>query len=87
MTGLWKHDWRLVQFTLVVDGFGVKYVGKEHVLHLKQAIEENYGVTTDWEGTQYIGITIDWDYSNRHVHPSIPSYVAKALKKIPTHQV
>ena len=26
--GLWKHDWRPVQFSLVVDDFGVKYVGK-----------------------------------------------------------
>ena len=33
--GLWKHDWQPIQFTLVVDDFGVKYVGKEHALHLK----------------------------------------------------
>ena len=24
---LWNHDWRLVQFTLVVGNFGVKYIG------------------------------------------------------------
>ena len=24
--GLWKHKWRPIQFTLVVDDFGVKYV-------------------------------------------------------------
>ena len=29
--GLWKHKTRPIQFTLVVDDFGVKYVGKEHV--------------------------------------------------------
>jgi hypothetical protein len=28
--GLWRHIWRPIQFTLVVDDFGVKYVGKEH---------------------------------------------------------
>ena len=39
--GLCKHDWRPIQFTLVVDNFGVKYVGKEHALHLKQTLEEN----------------------------------------------
>ena len=33
--GLWKHDWRPIQFTLVVDNFGVKYMGKEHAIHLK----------------------------------------------------
>ena len=60
--GLWKHDWFPVQFTLLVDDFGVKYVGKEHALHLKVALEDNYKVTTGWDGKQYIGITLDWDY-------------------------
>ena len=45
--GLWKDNWRPVQFTLVVDDFGVKYVGKEHAMHLKQTLEENYTVTTE----------------------------------------
>ena len=60
--GLWKHKWQPIQFTLVVDDFGVKYVGKEHALHLKATLEDNYGVTTEWDGKQYIGITLDWDY-------------------------
>ena len=48
--GLWTHEWRPVQFTLVVDDFGVKYVGEEHALHLKKALEADYTVTTEWEG-------------------------------------
>ena len=32
--GLWTHKTRPISFTLVVDDFGVKYVGKEHVMHL-----------------------------------------------------
>ncbi|KAL7477007.1 hypothetical protein ACHAW6_002827 [Cyclotella cf. meneghiniana] len=28
--GLWKHISRPISFTLVVDDFGIKYVGKEH---------------------------------------------------------
>ncbi len=79
--GLWKHKWRPIQFTLVVDDFGVKYVGEEHALHLKETLERHYKVTTDWTGTRYIGITMDWDYSNRQVHLSMPNYVAKALKQ------
>ena len=31
---LWKHKTRPISFTLVVEDFGVKYVGKEHVDHL-----------------------------------------------------
>ena len=50
-----------MQFTLVADNFGVKCVGGKHALHLKQKIEENYTVTTEWDGTRYIVITLDWD--------------------------
>ena len=45
--GLWKHKWRPVQFTLVVENFGVKYAGKEHAMHLKQTLQENYTVTIE----------------------------------------
>ena len=57
--GLWRDDWRLVQFALLVDTFGVKCVGEEHASHLKRTIEYNYIVTTEWNGKQYIGITLD----------------------------
>ena len=79
--GLWSHKWRPVQFTLVVDDFGVKYVGEEHAMHLKQTLEENYTVTTEWDGRRYIGITLDWDYERRQVHLSMPGYVKKAMKQ------
>jgi hypothetical protein len=79
--GLWKHDTRLIQFTLVVDDFGVKYVGEEHAQHLKNTLEEHYKLTCDWTGTRYIGIALHWDYKKRQVHLSMPNYVKKALKQ------
>eukprot|EP00804_Cyclotella_cryptica_P015223 CCRYP_000751-RA/>CCRYP_000751-RA protein AED:0.35 eAED:0.36 QI:0/0/0/1/1/1/3/0/419 len=63
--GLWKHIWRPIQFTLVVDNFGIKYVGDEHPQHLLKVLQEHYAVTTDWKGSCYIGITLDWDYAKR----------------------
>jgi hypothetical protein len=60
--GLWRHETRPIQFTVVFDDFGVKYVGKENALHLKHVLEEHYQLTCDWDGRQYIGITLDWDY-------------------------
>jgi len=78
---LWKHEWRPIQFTLVVDDFGVKYVGEEYAQHLKSILEKHYKVTTDWSGCHYIGVTLDWDYAQRRVHLSMPGYVAKALKQ------
>ena len=32
--GLWKHTMRPIQFTLTVDDFGVKYVGRHNADHL-----------------------------------------------------
>jgi hypothetical protein len=79
--GLWKHDTRPIQFTLVVNDFGVKYVGEEHAQHLKNALKEHYKLTCDWTGKRYIGITLDWDYNKCQVHLSMPNYVQKALKQ------
>jgi hypothetical protein len=53
---LWKHETRPIAFTLVVDNFGVKYVGKEHADHLIQCIKETYELTEDWTGDLYCGI-------------------------------
>ena len=79
--GLWQHKWRPIQFSLVVDDFGVKYFGREHADHLLSVLKEHYKVTTDWTGSRYIGIHLDWDYVRRRIHLSMPGYVAKALKQ------
>ena len=75
------HNWWLVQFTLVVDNFGVRYVGEEHAIQLKNIIEENYTLISEWYGRQYIGTALDLDYKRRQVHLSIPKYVTKDIKK------
>jgi hypothetical protein len=38
--GLWTHDTRPISFSLVVDDFGVKYVGREHAEHLMTCIKK-----------------------------------------------
>lgn len=79
--GLWRHKTRPITFTLVVDDFGVKYVGKQHAEHLHRALEEHYEATTDWDGTLYCGVTLKWDYKQRTVNLSMPGYVEAALHK------
>jgi hypothetical protein len=59
--GYWKHEWRPISFTLVIDNFGVKYIGKERAMHLIKTLKECYEVEEDWEGRRYVGITMDWD--------------------------
>ena len=62
-TGLWRHPFHPVMFTLVVDDLGVKYVGCEHADCLMNEIEENYTVTKDWADSLYCGINLKLDYS------------------------
>ena len=70
-----------VLFSLVVDDFGIKYVGKQHVNHLLEALKEHYEVSKDWDGKLYCGITLDWDHKNRTVDLSMPGYIQAALHK------
>ena len=77
--GLWAHKTRPITFTFVVDDIGVKYIGKEHALHLKHVLEAHYKVSADWTGSRYIGINLDWDYVCCKVHLSMPGYKEKAL--------
>ena len=79
--GLWRHLTRPISFTLVVDDFGVKYVGKEHVDHLIKCIREKYELTEDWSGDLYCGIKLHWDYIARTVDISMPGYIKKLLQK------
>ena len=37
---LWTYNSQPINFTLVVNEFEVKYLGKEHALHLKSALED-----------------------------------------------
>jgi hypothetical protein len=79
--GLWTHDTRPISFSLVVDYFGVKYVGRERVEHLMTCIKKNYNISSDWNGSAYCGLTLEWDYKNRTVDLSMPGYIKAALHK------
>ena len=43
---------------LLVDDFGIKYVGKEHALHLLKTLEVDYEITIDWEGNFFAVIDL-----------------------------
>ena len=79
--GLWRHDFRPISFTLCVDDFGIKYVGKEHVDHLSAILGQHYKCSHDWTGTRYLGMDIDWDYTDKKVHISMLDYVPEALTR------
>jgi hypothetical protein len=56
--GLWLHKTRPISFSLAVDDFSVKYVGKHHADHLRNALLKTYEPTTDWAATAYSGMTL-----------------------------
>jgi hypothetical protein len=48
----------LITFSLVIDNFGVKYVGKEHAKHLIKCLKEKYKLNKDWAGDLYCGTSL-----------------------------
>ena len=80
--GLWRHKWHPISFCLVVDDFGVKYIGKEHADHLIQCLRNHYQeVDIDWDGKRFCGVHLEWDYDKRTCSLSMPDYVTTALHK------
>jgi hypothetical protein len=78
--GLWLHKTRPTSFSLMVDDFAVKYVGKHHAELLRNALLRTYELTTDWT-VVYSGMTLKWDYGNRTCDISMPGYVSNVLSK------
>ena len=77
--GLWCHTWRPISFCLVLDDFGVKYIGKEHAI---QCLHNHYQeVDIDWDGKRFCGVHLDWDYDKRTCSLSMPGYVTNTLHK------
>jgi hypothetical protein len=81
MPGFWKHKTRPIQFVLVVDDFGIKYLKQANLDHLIASLEKYYDVMVDLEGKEYVKIELDWDYDNKRVHLSMAPYLQKALRQ------
>lgn len=79
--GLWKHKTKTIQFVLVVDDFGIKYISKDDLDHLISTLEKYYEVSVDLDGKEFVKIELDWDYENKRVHLSMAPYLQKALRQ------
>lgn len=79
--GLWTHDTRPIQFTLVVDDFGVKYINDEDFQHLQDVLRKYYKISVDAKGSKYCGLDIEWDYEKRTCDISMPGYIERALQR------
>jgi hypothetical protein len=79
--GLWLHKTRPISFTLIVDDFAVKYVGKHHADHLWNTLLRSYELTTDWKAMVHSCMTLKWDYNKRICDISMPGYVSNISSK------
>jgi hypothetical protein len=79
--GLWNHKWCPIQFCLIVDDFGVEYVGIEHFNHLLDLLKKFHGVQCNMAGDKFAGIDIKWDYVKHQCCISMPGYIENLLIK------
>ena len=80
-TEMWRHVWRPITFTLVVDDFGIKFEGDIHANHLVKTLIKRYNVTTDWKGGLFVVIKLKWDYKKLTLYIRIPTFIPTALHK------
>ncbi len=79
--GLWCHKWRPIQFCLIVDDFGVKYVGIQHFNHLLDLLKKYHGVQFNIAGDKFAGINIKWDYAGWRCRISMEGYIETLIIK------
>ena len=59
--GMWKHKKRRIFSNLVVDDFGAKYFDKQQGVYCMCTVQ-NYKTTVEWDGTNFIGVTLNYHY-------------------------
>jgi hypothetical protein len=79
--GLWKNETRPVWFLLVVDDFCINYIGHDKAEILMISIKNNYDISSDWTGSAYCGLKLDWGYIKGTVDLSMPGCIKAALHK------
>ena len=52
--GLWHHNWRPIMFVLIVDYYGIEYVGDQHLNHLRTILATHYTITEDPEEKTFL---------------------------------
>ena len=80
--GFWTHHTRPTVFSLCVDDFGIKYCSRDDAHHLITAIQSAYKCKVDWSGTNYLGMTLNWNYDKKYVDVSMPNYIKKVLERL-----
>ena len=57
---------------ILVDDFGVEYMGIEHFDYLLNLLKKFHGVQFNIAGDKLAGISIQWDYAGKRCQLSMP---------------
>jgi hypothetical protein len=79
--GIWLRNTRPIAFSVIVDNFAFKYVGKQDADHLRNALLQSYELTIDWAAKLYSVMSLKWEYKTRTCDISMPGYVSNMLSK------
>ncbi len=77
--GLWKNKWQPIQFCLIIDDFGVEYMGIEHFNHLLLVLQRYCQVQTNMAGNKIAGLDVQWDFPSKQVRIDMRLYVKDLL--------
>ena len=69
-------------FCLYVDNFRVNYFSKDNADCHLNSIGKHYTVLNNWEGRNYLGLTIEWNYKEGYANILMLEYVVKSLENI-----
>jgi hypothetical protein len=78
---IFKHTTRNIQFSLVVDDFGVKYNDDDDAKYLIATLQKAYQCTIDWTGKLYLGMTINIDRIKQVLSISMDGYIERLLAR------
>ena len=70
-----------IAFVLVVNALEVKYTDEKSARHLFDILQAYYNIKVNWEGTNYSGLILQWDYKERVVDISLSGYIDYVLTK------
>ena len=84
---LFTHVSQDLQFTLVVDDFGIKYSNVADVHELVRILEMEWPIKLDLTGSKYLGYRLTWEYDVNRVTLEMPDYLPKVLARFTSGRV
>jgi hypothetical protein len=67
--------------SLIVDNFGVEYVGLKHFNYLLRILKKFHGIQYNMAGNRFSGMDIEWNYAAHHCRISMPGCISLLLLK------